>query len=160
MKDIQIALQYVCRGMKADTYFQENSNDYLTNRNGLLFLSSQYCKLEDKYVIKPGPLYIYICDLRNISKYCISLSTVHFCSHFSRKNVAIRNWRNKQHAEEITTWKEVICGRKSVKIPKESSINFEIFLFIFNYSLWGAQKLPVVWNNHSSSINTIISLCQ
>ena len=60
MKGIEIALQYVCRDMKADTYFQENSNDYLTNRNDLLFLSSQYCKLEYKYVLKPGPLYTYV----------------------------------------------------------------------------------------------------
>jgi hypothetical protein len=41
--------------MKALTYFQENSNDYLTNRNDLLFVSSQYCKLEDRYVIKYDP---------------------------------------------------------------------------------------------------------
>ena len=58
MKDIQIALPYVCRDMKAHTYFQENSNDYFTKRNDLLFMSSQICKLEDKYFIKYDPFYI------------------------------------------------------------------------------------------------------
>jgi len=57
MKGIRTTLQYVCRDMKVHTYFQENSNDYLTNGNDLLFLSSQYYKLEDKHVLKSGPFY-------------------------------------------------------------------------------------------------------
>jgi len=69
MKGIQAALQYVCRDRKVHTYFQEQSGDYITNRNDLLFLSSQYCKLEDKYVTKSGHFCICAISLiyQNIS---------------------------------------------------------------------------------------------